>query len=431
MKIIKKHPVAFWVMIGLVLTGLAGILIVHDGDHSQLYMGLSALMFMAGIAIAVLAIVIGIISKLISLRQTKNDDRPEGWYEAELAREYMYKSGFNAVYWIIIILLTPIVPVLLVHVLNYYMLGVLLLTLGLMIFMVAANGDVLEKRFFRKRNTGSHFRVQSGEDKALVDLLYGDYVHAYLKHNWDEHSQDFIYNLLRRETGLSGDVRCYTVSSDYLSEHYGCYRSPLIEGYVLVPFSQFELNPKNGQRLRQFFDRLSSTTFTSLLNARYGSKSSLLPEDYAHSAQGILLRPSAADISGVGRSGPDIHIALSNARETNDPYKRYYDCLLVLKNAQLAGDAEMAQIEARLFSSDTRYISGFALDEDQHTLTLTVIIDDDIEAESWDQDPEEYAPEHQLVYNCGRLEWYYDGFCDAGKTAAVLERINPVKNQSE
>ncbi len=426
MGIIKNHPAAFLFFLGFEITGIAALLVVSPLAYGD-FVGLCGLAFVIGCAVILAAMITGIVR---TFRTEKNGEKPrKGWYKKELAVEYSSATPFETVYWIIVCLLTPITAFLLVPVLDYYTMGALLITTGITVFLPCIRKDAAQKWFLRAKNTRQYFDLSSGENKELIDSLCGDYVHAYMEHNWDDDAMDFIYNLLRRENALNGNIRCFRVSGDFLHEKYGCWKNEQIKGYVLVPFSQFELNPKNGQKLRSYLNRHSSTTLTTLIISAFGEKKSLSSVDYAHHAAGEELCSLSTDISGFGRTGADVYFALSSASGRDDMSKRYHRCLLAVRGAQ-ADSADAGEIEARLSGTDRYYLSGFSYSPEEHILCLTVIIDDDIDAENWDMSEEDYDPSHTLVYHCDRLDWYYDHYLDVSKTMQVIEKITKKPNNT-
>ena len=67
------------------------------------------------------------------------------------------------------------------------------------------------------------------------------------------------------------------------------------------------------------------------------------------------------------------------------------------------------------------------MSDDGKQLQLTVIIDDDIDAENWTMSEDEYSPEHTLLYRFERIDWYWDRFCDTSRIAKLQQKMNPEK----
>ena len=423
MSIIKKHPVAFMVFIGFELMGLSALLAVSATDEHYWLFGIAGLLFLHSLVIMAAAAVTFVV-RLVSSR---NPPKDISWdFIADLAREYMLKTPFVTVYIIAVVLLSPILPVLLVHVLEKYMFGVLLMMLGVMIFMLAIFRDAVARRFFRLRDTGQYFSMESGDDDELLRSFYGDLVHVYTYDGWEEAKADFICNLLRHTKGLNGTIRCYMVSGECINRIFGTQLNENFDQLVLVPFSQFALSPENGQTLVTFMDRLSLMRFTTLADLCYGRKRSLDPMDYAHSGKNLSLRPTCSDVKCAGHFGSELRIVFSKCSSADSSSNVYHDCLMVAKNARHDGSEEAARLEERLLCAEVVYINGFDISD--VVMTLRLIIDDDIDAENWTHSEKEYSPEHTMRYEFDGIEWYWDGFCDTSGTKAVLDRIHPTNH---
>lgn len=429
MDIIRKHPFAAWNLAGFALAGVSLAFILSDYSiTSEACMALSTMGFLAACVMLPIVWVTGIIRCVKG--ESGQSKRPRsGWYIRELACEYMSSKPFAAVYGLLILLLSPITPLVLIHVLDVFSLPLMLIGTGLTIFLAVCTKDVLAAAFFRRRGTERHFNLLSCDGTSLIDRLYGGYVHTYMEHNWDDTTRDFIYNLLLREKALNGPIHCCRVSTDFLHEKYGCWKNNQISGYILVPFSDFELNAGNGQTVRKYLDCLSCGNLNSLLNARYGRKGSLEPADYAHSAHSRRLSPCAARLSGVRWKDGELRMAISEARDSSERCLHFYDCLLILRDAH--ADEESKELLSRMETADAVHIFGFRQDGEEDALEMTVIIDDDIDAENWTQDEEEYSPEQKLMCRFGRMEWYYDGLCDTTKHENTLRRISKVHTNSK
>ncbi len=429
MNIIRRHPFAAWNLAGFALAGISLWFILSDLSlTSEVCMALSTLGFLAACVMLPVVWVVGIIRCVKGEGgQVRSNYRHR--YIRELACEYMSRKPFAAVYGLLILLLSPITPLVLIHVLDVFSIPLMFIGTGLMILLAVCTKDFLAAAFFRRHGTEKHFNLLPCDGTSRLDRLYGGYVHTYLEHSWDGMTRDFIYNLLLREKALNGTIHCCRVSTDFLHEKYGCRKNGQISGYILVPFSSFELNAKNGQTVRKYLDCISSGTLNSLLNSRYGRKDSLEPADYAHRADARRLSPCAARLSGVQWKDGELRMAISEARNPAEPCHHFYDCLLILRDVTVG--EESGQLLRRMETADRVHLFGFRQNSEEGTLSMTVIIDDDIDAENWTQDEEEYSPEQLLECRFGEMEWHYDGFCDTTEYANTLRRISKNQTPSE
>lgn len=337
MRCIKNHPIAFVNFIGLELMGLAFLLSVYDGIQEDWYFALVGLSFVIGAAIFIVASIIGIIVFIIKKAKAPDQQKQEKDFVRELVVEYMQKTKYYALYWITMIIFTPVIPILLVHVIDDYFLGVTVINLGIAIWMIRTSKDAMEQRFYKVQNTDKFFNITSGESSDILNPLYGDYVHVYRYDSWNEHKKDFICNILKWENTLGTKINCYRISHDYLCQKYKHEYHPHFNNLILIPFSQFDLNSKNGPTLRIAFDRLSLIRFTKLVDLKYGHKTSLDPHYYIHSDKEASLIPFAASITNSSTLGGDLRISIDRACGAEDKSKIYHDCLLVIKNAQPTG----------------------------------------------------------------------------------------------
>ncbi len=418
MKVIKKHPIALLFLIAFEMMGVSGVISVMENLQWDWQYAIVGLLGIGSIAMFVIAAVAGIIALAVKGKKEKN-------YPVEAVRyialQYMSKTKFNSVYWIIIILMMPIWPIVFVHLLDYYFFGVFLMTLGIMIYMIAVRDDANLRAFYRIKKTDKYFEVMSGEDSDLLDSMYGDFVHVYDEEYW-ELDKSFMANLLKKENALGKSVKCYKVTGEYLSKKYGFDYPKHYDRLILVPFSQFDINEKNGSTLRTVLNSLSKTRFTELVNVKYTykAKKSTDTAEYAETKEGIMLKPNFSDTSAIERKGSDVFIYMTNAEASDDISKTYWNVLMVLRNAEfLAGDAEKEAEQIEM--GYCNIISGFKIDEEKKTLSFMVTNDD----EDAEYENEEEEAENEYIgfdYRYDSVEWYWDGFCDSSRTKAIIER---------
>ena len=308
MKVIRKHPIALMFLIAFEFMGISIFMSVMENLQWDWQYAIVGLLMVVGAAIFAIATVAGIISLAVKSKKPKN-------YPVEAVREiaitYMSKTKFNAIYWIIVILMMPIWPVLFIHLLGYYSFGVLIMTFGIMVYMLAVREDAYLRKFYRIKNTDKYFEVMSGEDSDLLDSFYGDFVHVYNEEYW-ELDKPLMINLLKKENTLGKSVKCYKVAKEYLDKKYGFDYPKHYDNLILVPFSQFDINEKNGATLRSVLNCLSSARFTDVVNVKYTykPKNSTEPAEYAETKEGIMLSPSFADITAIKREGSDVFVCM-------------------------------------------------------------------------------------------------------------------------
>ncbi len=419
MKVIRKHPIALMFLIAFEFMGISIFMSVMENLQWDWQYAIVGLLMVVGAAIFAIATVAGIISLAVKSKKPKN-------YPVEAVREiaitYMSKTKFNAIYWIIVILMMPIWPVLFIHLLGYYSFGVLIMTFGIMVYMLAVREDAYLRKFYRIKNTDKYFEVMSGEDSDLLDSFYGDFVHVYNEEYW-ELDKPLMINLLKKENTLGKSVKCYKVAKEYLDKKYGFDYPKHYDNLILVPFSQFDINEKNGATLRSVLNCLSSARFTDVVNVKYTykPKNSTEPAEYAETKEGIMLSPSFADITAIKREGSDVFVCMYNANDTENKALTYWHVLMVIKNAEfLSGDAEKEAKQMEMGYSSI--ICGFKIDEEKKTLSFMVMNDD----EDAEYENEEEEAENDYVgfdYSYDSIQWYWDGVCDSSRTIAIIERI--------
>lgn len=416
MSIIKKHPIAFLTLIGLVLMGLSGNFAVYDKVQQDWYSAMVGLMFIIGAVMIAVSCIAGIIASICKSKRKNNEIVNMAQKSVdELAYEYVTKSKFGAVYWIIIILLTPITPLLLIHLLDYFFFGVLLMMLGVMIWLVATQKDAFKNHFYNVKNAGKYFTMESGEDDKILNALYGDYAHVYRMENWDNLKDKFICSLLKHESKLGKNIKCYYISNSFLSKKYGYEYNKYLDKLIVVPFAQFDFDEKSGQKLRNYFDRLSITRYTDLVNYKYQEKKSTDPKDYAYTDENISLMPLTARLTNIEERDGDICISVTSACDKNDAWKKYYNCLMVLKNAEKTGD---------ILVKGESHVESCKFDEEEKKLIITILTEP--QEDSDDLTDEEFFDGIRTTVHCRyeKLQWYWDGFCDSTKTKEVFEKIN-------
>ncbi len=403
MKIIKNHPIAFTLLIGWEIFSIAGIISIK-GDGDNIWAGISGLLVLAG-AIVFLA---GIIAWIISAirRRNKSTDNAKRQTD-DLAKHYMINVRAKSISWVFALILLPIIPVLLVHVLDYYMAGVFFMTLGIMAWTVRFSQELIINRFYTVKNADKYFTIESGENSELLDSFYGDYVHVYRAESFSQY-QLFIASLLKWENILGKEIKCYRVPIEFLSKKYDCDYNPALGELILIPFSQFDFNPDNRKTLRNYLDRLSMLRYTELVNLKYKEKTSLEPSQYVYTSESAKLRPFAATIKNLAEKDGDMLIALDGACEDGNIWKKYYNCLAVIKGVEKLSD-ENIQWQGN-------YISGCKLsDGNILEMTLTAEYSEDYEYE------EDYCEETTFRCRYEKIEWYWDGFCDCEKTRRIFE----------
>ncbi len=417
MKLIKKHPIAFVQLIGFEITGLSGLMAVVDGYHPDWYYALVGLSFMLGTAILCIGFLIGIISAICKKVKGKTISRntPEFFIE-NLAVEYVTKSRFGSIYWITILVLSPITPLLLVHLLDVYFLGALIMAFGLMIWMLLTMRDAFIGHFYRLSSARHYYIDQSGENDELLDSFYGDYVHVYRADLWDI-KNEFICNLLKHEKMLGKGIRCYKVSMQYLSEKYGHKNYQHYNDMMLVPFEQFDPKGKKGAKLRYYFDKLSIATFTDFINSSYQGKDSLDAKDYAYTDENISLVPFMTKLQSVRCSNGEMTFNLGCARELDSIWKRYFNCLMVVKLA------DWDKSENPNLSIESKRLTC-SVDMDEKLITLNVFNEPDEDDFSCDSDEEFYEKlQKTYEFKYESISWYWDRFCDYEKTRKLFEKI--------
>lgn len=418
MRCIKNHPIAFVNFIAIELMGLAFLLSVYDGIQEDWYFALVGLSFVFGAAIFLVGSIIGIIVFLVKKAKASKQKKREKDFTQELVVEYMQKTKYYALYWITMIIFTPVLPILLVHVLDNYFLGVTVINLGIAIWMIRTFKDAMEQRFYKIRNTDEFFNITSGESSDMLGPLYGDYVHVYFYESWNEHKKDFICNILKWENALGTKINCYRISHDYLCQKYKHEYHPLFNDLILIPFSQFDLNGKNGPTFKKFFDRLSLIRFTELVDLKYGHKTSLDPHYYIHSDKEASLIPFAASITNSSTLGSELRISIDRARCADNKSKIYHDCLLVIKNAQPTGGVSTAKPQAN------DYIEAFYADKDAKIIDIIIAREHSLEKYDADKDSFDDIGNIHLRYSFDDIQWYWDGLCDTGKTDDILAKIS-------
>lgn len=418
MKIIRKHPIALIFLIGIEMMGVSAVLSVMENLQWDWQYAIVGLLMIIGIAVVVIATIAGIVALAVKNRKEKN-------YPVEAVRgialQYMSHTKFNMVYSIVLILTIPVWPMVLVYLFDVYTAGAILIFSGITAYMHTIRSDALLRRFYRIRKADKYFEVMSGEDSDLLDSLYGDFVHVYQEEYW-ELDKPFMANLLKRENTLGKSVKCYKVTGEYLSKKYDFEYPKHYDRLILVPFSQFDINEKNGSTLRTVLNSLSITRFTELVNIKYTykAKESTDPTEYSETKEGIMLSPIFSDVSAIERKGSDVFICMTSANDPDNISKTYWNVLMVLKNAEfMSGDAEKEAEQIEMGYSNI--LSGFKIDEEKKTLSFMVMNDD----EDAEYENEEEEAENEYVgfdYRYDSIEWYWDGVCDSSRTRAIIQR---------
>jgi hypothetical protein len=270
------------------------------------------------------------------------------------------------------------------------------------------------------KNGSKYFGIESGEDSQLIDSFYGDVVHMYRAEDWDK--ENFICSLLKREGILGKNIKAYRVSNDFLSEKYNYKYSSYFTEIILVPFSQFDINNKNGKKLFSYFRALSAASFTDYINGRYARKDSTKPEDYMYTDENVILTPYAAKLTNIKWTGENIYIAMDNACESGREETHYKNCLLVLKDIKLKNSEGISANDLEKTNSDV--ITSFKCDYNERLIEFEILRDADVEeADLCDEDCEEFVS-IPLSGSYKTLTWHWDGVCDTSKTKEIISKIS-------
>ncbi len=411
MRIIKKHPVAFTFLIAWELFAASMLLAVKE-DADDVIFVIVGLMAVISVLIAAGGIIAWIISAIRKSKNRKKQDYAKQ-HADRLARVYMMSAGIKSVAWIFAMMFLPIIPVLFVHQLGYYMAGFFFMALGIMIWVTRFSIEYIVDKFYRIRNTEEYFDIKSGDSDELLDSLYGDCVHVYSEENWSGSKTDFIANLLHWEGSLGKTIKCYRVSNAFLRKKYGYDYNENFDRLILVPFSQFDFTAKSGQQLLTRFNTFSMMDFTALVNLKYQEKNSLDVSDYAFTDESLSLYPIGGKVLNISEDGDELRMAISSAGGTEKPWMRYFCCLMVLKNAQIISGEPI---------SGESYIESFRFsDENEVEITMTTIPTEDLSEYS----DEEFFDGITTVtsYSYDSIQWYWDGVCNAEKAAKIQEKI--------
>ncbi len=403
MKVIKNHPIALTLFIGYEIFAVAVLLSVvpNMGENWMFVIGL-----MAGIS--ALVFLCGLIAWLIyAIRRKKNGKAEDSGKKQidKLARKYMMNTPHAAFIYILIAVMSPIIPVLLVWVLDYYMAGVLLINLGIMVWTIRFAGEYLTNAFYNVPNAEKYFSIESGESDELADSFYGDFVHGYTEHSFTGTTPEFIVALLKREKALKPNIKAYRISSDFLSKKYGYDYSEHFESLIFVPFSQFDINENNG-RLILNFNQISVTDYTNLVNMKYQSKESLEPADYAYTDENIMLDAFVSEIVKASTKNDALYIALNCAHDAANRNNTYYNCLMVANGAKSVTDDNAEKHCAMGFIGSLKFT-------DDNVIEITICSggSDDDEYYDYEDDYEEIV----VRYKYEKVQWYWDGFCNNEK----------------
>lgn len=415
MSVIKKHKAAFFNFIGAEMIGIGCILAVAECIEEKIRNGLSGLLMFIGAVIMAVATIAWVISRAVRKKENTND------YIRELCINYMEKTSFGAMYWIIIILTIPIWPVVLVYLFDVFTAGAIVITAGISSFMSVIRKDVFENSFYVVKNGSKYFDTAAGDDSQLIDSLYEDCVFMHTTEDLSR-KENFICSLLKREGTLGKSVKAYRVTNAFLSEKYNHEFNSYFKEFILVPFSQFDINAKNGKKLFSYFRMLSLSDFANYIDAGCGQKESTKPEDYMHTEKDIMLRPYGASITNILRTENDIFVALDNACECDNEDVLYKNCLMVLKNVSLSSSFDNA--EAFIEKTNRDFISAFKCDYNERTMEITICRDADVEEADLDDEECEELITISLSGSYEEIQWYWDSVRDISKTQEILKKIN-------
>lgn len=412
MKVIKKHPIALTLFMGYELFAVAVLLSVvpNMGENWMFVIGL-----MAGISW--LIFLGGLIAWLISAIRRKKNGKAEDSGKKQidiLARTYMTSTPHDAFIFIMIAVMSPIIPVLLVWVLNYYMVGVLLINFGIMVWVIRFAGEYLTNAFYNVPNAKEYFSIESGESDELADSFYGDIVHGYTEHSFTGTTPKFIATLLKREKALKTDIKAYRISSEFLSQKYGYDYSEHFNSIVFVPFSQFDINERSLKTLITYFNRISVTDYTNLVNMKYQPKESLEPADYAYTDENIMLDTFGSEIVIASTKNNALYIALNCAHDAANRNNTYYNCLMVVNGAKSVVDDSAEKHCTMGFIGSLKFT-------DDNVLEITICSggSDDDEYYDYEDDYEEIV----VRYKYDKVQWYWDGFCNSEKSRSIFNQI--------
>ncbi len=408
--IYKKHIIAFCNLIGWEMVSLS-MIVATIGDMEAV-MICTGLLFIIGVFTMFITSVVGIVLHFTTVKIKDSD------FEKSLKNiviHYMSKTGYLTVNIILIIVLSPILPLIFIGVADisiaYYGVGIMSGFFGIMIYQCITLKDRLFKHFFKFKDTYQYFNMASGENSALLDSLYSESTNIYNADEWNYY-MDYVYNLVRREKAIDREcVQCYCVSTKYLKTrnnyNYLCdyLENKGIENIILLPLSQFKLNKKNMSRMEfiKYPFSCCPANYEDVIRESCIYKDSLIPEDYNYSAENIpldIIEPQQK-INSAEKDG-DIYICVESAANIEESAV-YTNCLLVIRGAKL--------LNLQRLEDDTRYSEEFLNPYIEcDILSIQYSFEEKKLRICYDSysDGDEELVEGFLDYSFTNIEWYWD-----------------------
>jgi len=415
---IVKHTGAFLAVLGWIIMGIAFLLVVVGSDTLT---ALGGLLFVTGGAVFLLTLIVLAVRSICA----KDKPKPATGPEYEAAVDYMENSRFNLWYWAVIVLLTPVLPLLLIYVIDKYFVGVVVINLGIMAWLLIVKKDLMAKSFCTVKRAGRFFYMQDGCDNTTAEGLYGDYTVVFPAESWSGDMTDVIYNLLLRENALTGDVKCYMLRASFLREKYGYDYKGIPESLIAVPLSQFRLDEHNGRKVISQLGRLSKGRLSDIINHKYYTCRSFSEADYAFSGEGDMLKPALHSQVSVMKNGQDIMVRFDRAYQGDSRVQQYFGCLLRISNAQIIAD------DSRLYETgDIGYAESLEISDDMPGELELWILSEEYFEDSDQEDYEDYEDEQasldscriKLSLTCDDIRWHWNGYRNAEKEHSL--RIN-------
>lgn len=331
---VRKHPIAFLHALGWIFAGLSMLYVMHyEGtDYDAVLLADAAvILFGLGCALAVITPVIWLAVRLLrrplpTAVQEKRFRRVAArWYESTRPDFWKYRAAAIAA------AVLPFLALFSVVIVEDYMPGLLLISIGLSIWLICICIEMPEARLLKVCDTADRFEIRSGASADDISRLEDANTLGIDKRYWDSR-RDHLFNMLMKEGAVDerSRIAAWDCPVSVMAEHFGV--SPEEAGgeeVIWIPMGQFTFAGLKGYNPIQ---KLFTHQLIRIANLRYQNICSTEAADYLYSGASLTLQP---DETALLRQSGDALCLLCASAACEDPDTLYQGCMLQINGPQL------------------------------------------------------------------------------------------------